>query len=126
MFIRRTQTSAKNSSEAYFSHRLVEAVRVGKKVHQRTILNLGSQLELPQPEWPALALRIEEILHGQASLLPPESTVEKLAQRFAAQLIAHGADMNAKTRFGCTPLRGAYDYHQAAMAQVLLRHRTTQ
>jgi transposase len=99
MFIRRTQTSAKNSSEAYFSHRLVEAVRVGKKVHQRTILNLGSQLELPQPEWPALALRIEEILHGQASLLPPESTVEKLAQRFAAQLIARraaGADPAAE------------------------------
>jgi transposase len=91
MFIRRTQTRAKNSSEAYFSHRLVEAVRAGKKVHQRTILNLGAQLDLPQDEWAALALRIEEVLHGQASLLPPEPVVEELAQRFAAQLIARRA-----------------------------------
>lgn len=91
MFIRRTQTRAKNSSEAYFSHRLVEAVRVGKKVHQRTLLNLGAQLDLLQAEWPALASRIEEVLHGQASLLPPGPTVEELAQRFAAQLIARRA-----------------------------------
>jgi hypothetical protein len=91
MFIRHTQTRAKNSGDAYFSHRLVEAVRVGKKVHQRTILNLGAQLDLPQAEWPALASRIEEILHGQASLLPPEAGVEELAQRFAAQLIARRA-----------------------------------
>jgi hypothetical protein len=41
-------------------------------------------------------------------------------------LIAHGADLKAKTRFGCTPLRGAYDYHQAATAQVLLQHGATQ
>jgi transposase len=91
MFIRRTQTRAKNSSEAYFTHRLVEAVRVGKKVQQRTILNLGSQLDLPQAEWPALASRIEEVLHGQASLLPPGPVIEELAQRFAAQLIARRA-----------------------------------
>lgn len=91
MFIRRTQTRAKNSSEAYFSHRLVEAVRVGNKVQQRTILNLGAQLDLPQAEWPALASRIEEVLHGQVSLLPPGPAVEELAQRFAAQLIARRA-----------------------------------
>src|SRR5271157_5431170 len=91
MFIRRTQTRSKNSNEAYFSHRLVEAVRVGKTVRQRTILNLGAQLDLPQSEWPVLASRIEEVLHGQASLLAPEPVVEELAQRFAAQLIARRA-----------------------------------
>lgn len=91
MFIRRTQTRAKNSGEAYFSHRLVEAVRVGKSVRQRTLLNLGAQLDLPQPEWPTLAARIEELLHGQASLLAPQAAVEDLAQRFAAQLIARRA-----------------------------------
>jgi ankyrin repeat protein len=37
-------------------------------------------------------------------------------------LIAHGGDMKAKTRFGCTPLRGARDYHQTATARVLLQH----
>jgi ankyrin repeat protein len=41
-------------------------------------------------------------------------------------LIAHGADMKVKTRLGCTPLRAARDYHQAATAQILLQHGATQ
>jgi transposase len=91
MFIRRTRTRAKISGDAYCTYRLVETVRVGKAVRQRTLLNLGAQLELPHSQWPALAARIEELLHGQASLLAPEADVEELAQRFAAQLIARRA-----------------------------------
>jgi hypothetical protein len=37
-------------------------------------------------------------------------------------LIAHGANLKALTRFGCTPLRGANDFNQAATARVLLQH----
>jgi ankyrin repeat protein len=44
----------------------------------------------------------------------------------AELLIAHGADLKAKTYSGCTPLRGAYDYHQAAMVRVLQHHGATQ
>jgi hypothetical protein len=40
MFIRRTQTRNRVSGETYFTHRLVETLRVGKAVKQRTLLNL--------------------------------------------------------------------------------------
>ena len=90
MFIRRTQTRNRVSGEAYCTHRLVETIRVGKAVKQRTLLNLGSQFELNQTEWPVLATRIEQLLHGQGSLLAStlSETAETLAQRYAAQLLA--------------------------------------
>lgn len=94
MFIRRTQTRNRVSGQAYFTHRLVESLRVGKAVKQRTLLNLGSQFELNQAEWPALAARIEQLLHGQGSLLTStlSETAETLAQRYAAQLLARQPD----------------------------------
>src|SRR5512143_2249829 len=94
MFIRRTQTRDRVSGQAYFTHRLVESLRVGKAVKQRTLLNLGSQFELNQAEWPALAARIEQLLHGQGSLLAStlSETAETLAQRYAAQLLARQPD----------------------------------
>ena len=90
MFIRRTQTRNRVSGEAYCTHRLVETLRVGKAVKQRTLLNLGSQFDLKQAEWPVLAARIEQLLHGQGSLLAStlSETAETLAQRYAAQLLA--------------------------------------
>jgi transposase len=90
MFIRRTNTRNRTSGEAYFTYRLVETLRVGKTVKQRTLLNLGRHFDLPQDDWPALAGRIDELLHGQSSLpiSDPSDAVEVLAQRYAAQLIA--------------------------------------
>jgi hypothetical protein len=44
MFIRRSQTRAKISGDAYCTYRLVETVRVGKAVRQRTLLNAGFPL----------------------------------------------------------------------------------
>ena len=41
MFIRRTQTRSTVGGEIYFTHRLVHSERVGDKVRQRTLLNLG-------------------------------------------------------------------------------------
>ena len=52
MFIRRTNTRNRKTGEAYFTHRLVEAVRVGKVVRQRTLLNLGTHFDLPQERGP--------------------------------------------------------------------------
>ena len=93
MFIRRTNTRGAKSGDSYFTYRLVEAVRVGKAVKQRTLLNLGAQFDLPQADWPALAARIDEVVHGQTSLLAPgpSPTLEALAQRYAAQIIARAA-----------------------------------
>jgi len=93
MFIRRTNTRNRKTGDAYFTHRLVEAVREGKAVKQRTLLNLGVHFDLAQADWAALAARIDELRHGQASLLAVNAGVEALAQRYAAQLIArHGLE----------------------------------
>ena len=89
MFIRRTQTRSTDTGEAYFTHRLVRSERVGSKVRQRTLLNLGRHFEIEQHHWPALCRRIDEILTGQLQLDPDAPReVETHAQRIAAQLLA--------------------------------------
>ncbi len=90
MFIRRTQTRYRISGEPYVTHRLVQSTRVGDAIKQTTLLNLGSHFDLPRVHWPALAQRIDELVHGQRSMLEatlPEE-VQVFAQRFAAQIIA--------------------------------------
>ena len=69
MFIRCTRTRSRSSGEPYVTYRLVQTARVGGVVKQTTLLNLGSHFDLPQDQWVALALRIDELLRGQASLL---------------------------------------------------------
>lgn len=92
MFIRRTQTRNTVSGETYHTHRLVRSARVDGKVKQLTLLNLGRHFDLEQAHWPALCVRLEELLAGQAGLLPAEgpAAVERHAQRIAAQLLARG------------------------------------
>ena len=89
MFIRRTQTRSACSGETYFTFRLVRSVRIGSKVRQRTLLNLGRHFPIGQSAWPVLCRRIDEVLTGQLQLAPdcpPE--LEAHAQRIAAQLLA--------------------------------------
>jgi transposase len=92
MFIRRTQTRNTSSGERYYTYRLVESLRVGGQVRQRTRLNLGRHFEVDQAHWPALCARIEELLSAQAPLVavdcPP--AVERHAQRIKKQLMARG------------------------------------
>ena len=88
MFIRRTTTRSSTTGENYVTHRLVEAVREGSSVKQRTLLNLGAHFDAPQADWADLAARIDELLHGQVSLLALRPALEVLAQRYAAQIIA--------------------------------------
>ena len=90
MFIRRTLTR-RTGGQDYHSHRLVHSERDGAKVRQRTLLNLGSDFDLPKAEWPELCRRIDEILNGQAPLIDDTpAAVEEEAQRIAAQLLARG------------------------------------
>ena len=67
MFIRKTQTRNKSTSEAYFTHRLAASERTGKQVRQVTLLNLGRHFDLPQPGWPRLCARIGALLSGQSA-----------------------------------------------------------
>lgn len=87
MYIRRVPTRNITTGESYFTHRLVRTERIGKRVRQVTLLNLGRHFAVAQADWPTLCPRIEEILTGQAGLLSLKPELEKLAQRYAAQLL---------------------------------------
>jgi transposase len=89
MFIRRTAARNTTTGESYFTYRLVRTERVGGKVRQITLLNLGREFALPQQDWPALCLRIEQLISAQDTLLAVQcpARIEAAAQRYAGQLV---------------------------------------
>ena len=93
MYIRRTQTRSNATGEHYFTYRLVRSERIAGKVKQLTLLNLGRHFSVDQSLWPALCVRIEELMAGQASLvevdLPKSAALE--AERLVEQLQLHRA-----------------------------------
>lgn len=100
MFVRRTSTRNRASGESYHTYRLVRTERVGGKVRQVTLLNLGRHFCLAQQDWPGLCRRIDDILSGQSALTRLPSELEELAQRLAAQLVVRSpAAREAPARF---------------------------
>jgi transposase len=89
MYIRRTTIKSRHDAEPYFTYRLVESVRDGSAVRQRTLLNLGRHFDVPREQWGALAQRIEQLVSGQSELMPLalEPQWEPLAQRYSAAVI---------------------------------------
>lgn len=90
MFIRRTRTNNTALKESYYTYRLVRGERIGGKVRQITVINLGRHFSIEQEDWPLLCSRIEHLLHSQDSLIAldcPEY-IERAAQRYVGQLIA--------------------------------------
>lgn len=102
MFVRRTQTRTSASGETYFTHRLVRAERIGGKVRQVTLLNLGRHFELPPSDWPQYCSRLRELITGQAGLLATEvsQVVEQAAQHSAALLKPREFPVRAHTFAG--------------------------
>jgi len=88
MFIRRTLSKAGKGRKKYYTYRLVESYRVGDKVRQRTLLNLGSDFSLPKPQWADLSRRIEEIVQNQKGLIEVDEKIETLAQNYAAKILS--------------------------------------
>jgi transposase len=88
MYIRKTTTKKAADGTAYSTFRLVASERVGGKVRQKTLLNIGSCFDLPSSSWGKLCSRIEGILEGSIPLLPLPNEIESLAQEFAARIIA--------------------------------------
>jgi len=43
MYFRRTKTKNLEDGSAYFTYRIVESVRIGNQVKQRTLLNIGNR-----------------------------------------------------------------------------------
>lgn len=91
MYIRQTKTSNSPTGEIYSTYRLVASTRIGGKVRQQTLLNLGKNFELAKDLWPQLCARIEQILAGQLSLIPEDAAIDKLARRYAARLVMDGS-----------------------------------
>lgn len=95
MFIRKTKTKTLEDGEAYFTYRLVESVREGAQVKQRTLLNLGADFTIESQHWPLLTARIEQLLQDtparQAELfaLADETgqLLETAAQRYSRLLL---------------------------------------
>ena len=91
MYIRQTKTRSSKTGEDYYTFRLVASERVGTKVRQRTLLNLGRNFSLPKEQWPQLCARIDQILSGQEAFLPESTLIEAEAQRYAARLVVLSA-----------------------------------
>ena len=88
MYIRETLTR-RTANNTYRSVRLVEGRRVGRKVQQKTLLNLGTGFSIPKAQWPELVEIIELKLAGNEYLFEPapklaaaaESIVQRLRSR---------------------------------------------
>ena len=88
MFIRQTKTRSTSDGSSYSIHRLVESNRVGDKVRQRSVLNLGTNFDLPKDLWPELCIRIEQFLNAEQPLFAVDPAIEKSAQHIYSQIIA--------------------------------------
>ena len=86
MFIKEVIKKNKGYDKTFIYHQLVESYRTEKGPRQRRLLDLG-KLTIPKGQWKNLANRIEEILHGQTSLLEEDPQIEALAQHYTSLLI---------------------------------------
>ena len=70
MYIRRSLTHTTDNATRYYSFRLCHGERIGGKVRQKTLLNLGAHFRIDKRYWRALCSRIEALLKGQLELVP--------------------------------------------------------
>ena len=95
MFISQT-TTRRTANKTYRSVRLVESRRVGRKVQQKTLLNLGAHLAIPKAQWAELVEIIEARLTGNEFLFEPApeltATAEAIVQRLRSREMVHAAD----------------------------------
>ena len=93
MYIRQTKIKSGKLGKPYFTYRIVESIRDGKKVKQTTLLNLGKNFDIDKENWPFLIARIEQLLQPeqQVSIFdiqdPLDEVLETAAQRYAALII---------------------------------------
>ena len=87
MYIRRTIIKSRKDGNQYYTYRLVESQRTGKKIHQYTLLNLGTNFDIPREQWSTLCSRIQDIISGQNNLFESSERIEQAAQMYAARII---------------------------------------
>lgn len=99
MYIRATKTHTKGGKPA-FSYRLSRSVRVGDKVRQETLLNLGVDYAVPKGQWRDVVLVTEVLLAGRRPMLPVPAEVEAAAEDLVHRLRARGLAPAAPERRG--------------------------
>lgn len=91
MYIRRIEKKNKNSEKTYIYYRLVHGYKVGDKVRQQTLLNMGKLEECPPEKHKALADRIETLLTASESMFYHiDESIEALAHKFVSEIQAKG------------------------------------
>jgi hypothetical protein len=106
MYIRRIEKKNKNSEKTYTYYRLVHGYKVGDKVRQQTLLNMGTLGQCPVEKHKALADRIETLLTGSISMFHnADGPVEALAHQFVSEIQAKGLFPSKKRQssIGQTP-----------------------
>src|SRR5450759_5781894 len=89
MFIKAIPKTDKTTGKSYNYYRLCESYRLGEKVRHRSILSLGTLVELAdKKDFKLLADRIEQLLGGKPSLFACQPLVEKLAQKFYSKILS--------------------------------------
>ena len=95
MYIRETLTR-RIANKTYRSVRLVESRRVGSKVQQETLLNLGASFPIPKLQWAELVEIIEAKLAGNEFLFEPApelvATAESIVQRLRSRELEKPTD----------------------------------
>jgi len=86
MFIVTVKKKNKGSPTVFEYQHLVESIRTVNGPRQRFLLALG-KLELPKEEWPLLAKRINDVVHGQEHLFCDKPEIERLANQYAQALL---------------------------------------
>lgn len=88
MFIRAVQKKDKSKMKTYTYYRLTHTYRIGNKIRQTVLLNLGKLETISKKDHKLLANRIEEIITGAENSLFPivSKEIEELAQSFAKQI----------------------------------------
>lgn len=116
MYIRRVTHIDKKNLKEYYTYKLVESIRTERGPRQRVILNLGTELPLPEKDWKDLANRIEELITGQGSLFAYPEEIEQYARLYAKKAIryqgAHPFGQNKVNSVAASPYGEKPDYHK--------------
>ena len=89
VYIRATKTHTKGGEPAH-SYRLARSVRIGDKVRQETLLNLGVDYPVPKQQWRDVVLVTEVLLHGRRPMLPVPAEIQAAAEDLVRRLRAQG------------------------------------
>ena len=91
MYIKAAKTHSKAGKPAY-SFRLVKSERIGGKVRQIALLNLGTGFSVPRKNWRELCHLVEMKMVGQDSLLDIDPGLEAAARSIARKLRARSLE----------------------------------